>query len=100
MLKFIGYLVVMAIASYLPRVIPLVFCRKKITSKFILSFLYYMPYAVISALTFPYIMFSTNSVAVSAIVTAIILALSYFRINTTICALIGVALAFGLSFIL
>ena len=99
MYKIILYCLVLAVASFLPRVIPLVFCKKKITNKFILSFLYYMPYAVISALTFPFILFSTGSVAVSAIVTGIVLIISYFKVNTTICAIIGVALALVLGFI-
>ena len=96
MYKIILYCLVLAIASFLPRVIPLVFCKKKITNKFIL---YYMPYAVISALTFPFILFSTGSVAVSAIVTGIVLIISYFKVNTTICAIIGVVLALVLGFV-
>lgn len=99
MYKIILYCLVLAIASFLPRVIPLVCCKKKITNKFILSFLYYMPYAVISALTFPFILFSTGSVTVSAIVTGIVLTISYFKVNSTICAIIGVALAFALGFV-
>ena len=44
---------VMALFTYLPRFLPLTFFRKKITSKFINSALYYLPYAVLGALTFP-----------------------------------------------
>lgn len=50
---------VMALFTYLPRFLPLTFFRKKITSKFINSALYYLPYAVLGALTFPGVFNST-----------------------------------------
>ena len=50
---------VMALFTYLPRFLPLTFFRKKITSKFINSALYYLPYTVLGALTFPGVFNST-----------------------------------------
>ena len=50
--EFIPYLIVMAVVTYLIRMIPLALIRKKIKNKFILSFLYYVPYAVLSAMVF------------------------------------------------
>ena len=61
----IGYLVaaivVMAGVTYLVRVLPMVIFRKKITNRWIKAFLYYVPYAVLSAMTFPAIFTSTGS---------------------------------------
>lgn len=54
--------VIMAICTYLPRMLPLTFFRKKIKSPFIQSILYYVPYAVLSALTFPSIIYATNNI--------------------------------------
>ncbi|MBQ9103662.1 MAG: AzlD domain-containing protein [Clostridia bacterium] len=51
---------VMAGVTYLIRMIPFVFFRKKIKSTFIKSLLYYIPYAVLSAMTFPFIFYSTG----------------------------------------
>ena len=65
---------VMAICTYLPRMLPLTFFRKEITSPFIQSLLFYVPYAVLSALTFPSILYATNNIY-SAIVGCI--AVSY-----------------------
>jgi branched-subunit amino acid transport protein len=65
-IRFLPYILVMAVVTYLIRLIPLAFIRKKITNTFVLSFLYYVPYAVLSAMTFPAILFGTGSV-VSAI---------------------------------
>ena len=53
MKNFALYLLVGAGVTYLIRMIPLVFIRKKIENKFILSFLYYMPYAVLTVMTIP-----------------------------------------------
>ena len=61
------YILVMAGVTYLIRMLPLVLFRKEITSPFIKSFLYYVPYACLAAMTFPAILFSTAGV-VSALV--------------------------------
>ncbi len=90
---------VMALASFLPRFLPLVIFRKKIKSKFVKSFLSFMPYAVLSALTFPAVMYSTGNVAVAAIVTALALVTSYLKLNMALVAVICVAAAFGLGFL-
>ena len=47
------YIAVMAGVTYLIRMIPFTFFRKKIKSRFFRSFLYYIPYAVLSAMTIP-----------------------------------------------
>ncbi len=64
---FLPYILVMALVTYLIRMVPLTFFRKKITNRFVLSLLYYIPYAVLSAMTFPAILFGTSSV-ISAVV--------------------------------
>ncbi len=53
---------VMAVFTYLPRMLPLTFFRKEIHSLFLKSLLYYVPYAVLAALTFPSIFYATKSV--------------------------------------
>ena len=53
---------IMAIFTYLPRMLPLTFFRKELTSPFIRSLLYYVPYAVLSALTFPSIFYATGDI--------------------------------------
>ncbi|MBS7359107.1 MAG: AzlD domain-containing protein, partial [Oscillospiraceae bacterium] len=51
--KFLVYLLAMAGVTYLVRMIPLVAIKEKIKNKFILSFLHYIPYTVLSAMTVP-----------------------------------------------
>ena len=55
------YIAVMAGVTYLIRALPFSLFRKKITSPFIRSLLYYMPYAVLTAMTIPAIFSSTGS---------------------------------------
>lgn len=54
-------ILVMAGVTYLIRMLPFVFFRKKIKSTFLQSVLYYIPFAVLSAMTFPYIFYSTGN---------------------------------------
>ena len=60
------YITVMAFVTYLIRVIPLTFFRKKIENPYIQSFLYYVPYTCLTAMTFPAIFYATNSVLSAA----------------------------------
>lgn len=56
------YIGVMALVTYLIRVIPLTVFRKKIENRYIRSFLYYVPYTCLTAMTFPAILYATASV--------------------------------------
>lgn len=91
-ISFVPYLIVMAGVTYLVRVIPFVLMNKKIENRFINSFLYYTPYTVLSAMTFPAILYATDSMisAAAGLLTAIFLA---YRRNGLIIVAIGACLA-------
>ena len=74
--KAVIAVLVMAVVTYIPRALPLTFFKKKIKSPWLLSFLYYVPYAVLGAMVFPAILYSTESIhtAVVGLVVAMILA--------------------------
>ena len=59
--EIFAYIAVMALVTYLIRLLPLTLIRRRITNKYIRSFLYYVPYATLSAMTFPAILSSTGS---------------------------------------
>ena len=62
---------IMAVVTYIIRVLPLAIFKKKIQNRFIQSFLAYVPYAVLAAMTFPAILFSTaEAVTVQSVVSA------------------------------
>ena len=55
------YIAVMAAVTYLIRMLPLTLIRKQIKSRFIRSFLYYVPYVTLAVMTFPAIIQATKS---------------------------------------
>ena len=67
------YLLIMFAVTYLVRVLPLVVFRKKITNRFVRSFLAYIPYAV---LTFPAVFFAVDCIpaAAAGVIAAVIVA--------------------------
>jgi branched-subunit amino acid transport protein len=73
------YIIIMAAVTYLVRMLPLVLVRRKIKSRFIRSFLYYVPYTVLTAMTIPAIFFSTGSVITAAVGTLTAVTLAYMR---------------------
>lgn len=72
-----AYIFVMAGVTYLIRMLPLTLIQKKITNVYLRSFLYYIPYACLTVMTFPAILYATESVisAMAGFLTAILLAL-------------------------
>lgn len=60
------YLAIMAGSTYLIRAVPFALVQKKITNRFIKSFLYYIPYAVLTAMTFPAVLFAAGNIAAAA----------------------------------
>ena len=73
------YLAVMALVTYLIRMIPFTLCRREIRSVFFRSFLAYVPYAVLGAMTFPSIFFATASLPSAIAGTVVALVLAFFR---------------------
>lgn len=75
------YIAVMTVVTYLIRVLPLTFIRKKITNVTLRSFLYYVPYVTLAIMTFPAIINVTNSIwsGIAALVIGVLLA--YFGIS-------------------
>lgn len=70
-------ILIMALVTYLPRVIPLVLFRKKIKSRFIQSFLMYMPYGVLAAMVIPAIFTSTSYLLSACCGAAVSLIMAY-----------------------
>ena len=88
------YIAAMALATYLVRMLPLAVFRKPIKSRFLRSFLRYVPYACLAAMTFPAILQDTASLVsgVAALVVAVVLA--YFDQSLIVVALCSSAAVF------
>ena len=87
-------LAVMAGVTYLIRMLPLALFKKKIENQFIQSFLYYVPYAVLGAMTFPAILSSTGSIwsAIAGLAVAVLLAFYEKGLLTVALSACGVVL--------
>lgn len=97
-MSIVVYIAVMAIVTYLIRMLPLTLFRSKIKSKFLRSFLKYIPYTVLSAMTFPAIFYSTGNVITATIGTVAALITAFFGLPLIIvaAAAAGAALIAGL----
>ena len=73
------YIAVMAVVTYLIRMIPFTLFRKEIKSTFFRSFLAYVPYAVLGAMTFPSIFYATASLPSAIAGTVVALLLAFFK---------------------
>ena len=93
-LYIVGGIAIMALMTYIIRVTPMVFFRKKIEDVRVKSFLYYIPYTVLAAMTFPAIFFSTSSQvgAMAGCVVAVLLA--YMKKGLLVVALGAAATVF------
>lgn len=88
------YILVMAGVTYLIRMLPLALFRKEITSPFVKSFLYYVPYACLAAMTFPAILFSTASIVSAVVGFAVALIAAYREKSLLTVALCACAAVF------
>ena len=77
-MKVIVYIAVMAGVTYLVRMIPFALIRVKVKSRFVNSVLYYLPYAVLSAMTFPAIFYATGNTLTAAAGTLVALVMAFF----------------------
>ena len=93
-MSIVVYIAVMAVTTYLIRVIPFALVRGRIKSRFINSVLYYIPYAVLSAMTFPAVFFATGDVVTSAVGTLVALVMAFFDLPLIAVALGASASAF------
>ncbi|MBR0398760.1 MAG: AzlD domain-containing protein [Eubacterium sp.] len=97
-MTILGYILIMALVTYLIRMLPFTLFRKQITSRFFRSLMHYIPYAVLSAMTIPSIFYATGSMITAAVGTAVALVLAWFDrplIIVALCAA-GAALVTGL----
>lgn len=93
-------IVIMALVTYLIRMLPLAVVRGKIKSRFVMDFLYYIPYAVLSAMTIPAIFFSSSSVISAIVGFGIALILAFFERGLMTVAICSCAGVFAAEFIM
>ena len=96
--RFLTYLLVMAGVTYLIRMLPLAAIRGRVRSVFLQSFLYYVPYAVLGAMTFPAVFSATGSWFSALAGTLAALVLGWMEKGLLTVAAVACAVAFGRAF--
>lgn len=91
---------IMALVTYIPRVLPVTVFRKKIKSAYIRTFLDYTPYAILGALTFPEIFYATKDTCSACVGTGVALILAYFKRGLVEVAVAAIAAAFLTGYLL
>ena len=99
-MNILAHIFIMAGVTYLIRVIPFTVFRKKIRSRFILSFLHYVPYAVLSAMTIPAIFYSTGSMATALAGTVVAVVLAFLELPMVLVALSATVAALAAGFLI
>ena len=92
MLDFWIYLLILSGSTYLIRAIPFACVKHTIENRFIRSFLYYIPYAVLASMTFPAVIYSTGNIASGIVGLLVGAVLAFFGRGLT---LVAVAASLG-----
>ena len=87
--QFLIYLLIMSGSTYLIRAIPFILINKKVKNKFILSFLDYIPYTVLTAMTFPAVMYLTGNIVSGIVGLCVSIIATYKMKNMTIAAILS-----------
>ncbi|MBO7334229.1 MAG: AzlD domain-containing protein [Lachnospiraceae bacterium] len=94
-LRYLIAVIIMALVTYIPRALPFAVFSKQIKSRFIKSFLFYVPYAVLASLTFPAIFYCTDNMIAAVVGTVVALVLAYFEQSLVVvaaCAVLSIFL--------
>lgn len=98
-LKMVLLVLTMAAVTYATRAIPFAFFRKKIKSRFILNVLYYVPYAVLAAMTFPAVFYCTGNIYTALVGTVVAVMVSFIKSSMLLVAVLSAIAVFAASFI-
>lgn len=93
-------IILMALVTYLVRVTPMLLIRKPIDSIFIRSFLHYIPFAILAAMTVPYIFYATSHLVSALVGTGVAIILAWNKRSLITVSLIAVAFAYLVEIVL
>ncbi len=91
--RVLSAVLLMALVTYIPRVLPLAVFKNKIRSRFLTAFLSYVPYAVLGAMIFPDILTSTGHLSSAVVGLAVAMIMAFFErglLQVALCSIIAV----------
>ena len=98
--EFFIYLLIMAGSTYLIRAVPFAVIKRKITNPFINSFLYYIPFTVLTVMTFPAALYGDYSMIAAALGLLVAVILAVKNVGLTAAALASCATVLATDFII
>lgn len=98
--EFWVYLLILSGSTYLIRALPFAAMRKKITNRFVSSFLFYIPYTVLAAMTFPAALYCTGNVIAAAWGLAVGMLFALKEKGLTVVALVSSATVFSVDLLM
>lgn len=99
-MRIVTYMIVMAGVTYLIRVMPLALCQRQIQNRFVRSFLFYVPYSVLGAMTFPAVFTSVSQLPSAIAGTLAALFMAYREKNLLCVAAVACAVAFAVDLLM
>ncbi len=90
----IAAILLMAVITYFIRSIPLIFIKEHINNVFIQSFLHYIPFGILTAMTIPYIFYATGHLLSALAGTATALLLAWMKKSLITVSMVSVAIAY------
>lgn len=94
------YIAAMAITTYLIRILPMTLFRRPIKSRFLRSFLHYVPYACLTSMAFPSVLTSAGSLAAAICALAVAITLSWRGKSLVVVALSSSAVVYIVNLLL
>lgn len=99
-MKLYMYILAMALTTYLIRAVPLVLLKKPIRSRFLRSFLHYVPTACLTAMTFPAILYATENLISGAVGLLVGITLAFARKSLVVVAVASCSAVFLMELII
>lgn len=87
-------ILIMCTSTYLIRMIPFTLFRKKIKSRFLYSLFYYMPYAILSSMVFPSVLYCTSNIYSALIASVVAIVLSVVKIPMAVVSIMSAGVVF------
>lgn len=84
---FFTYLLIICLSTYLIRAVPFILIKNKIKNKYIISFLHFIPYTVLSAMTFPASFYATGHIITAVVGLLVSLILAIRKCSLTLVAM-------------
>lgn len=98
--QFWIYLLILSLSTYLIRTVPFAAVKNKINNTFVRSFLYYIPYTVLAAMTFPAALYATGNITAAALGLVVAMLFAVWEKGLTVVAIVSCLTVFAVDMLM